>query len=416
MTGLNKISLIIPTHNRCGILTLVLRELERQSLSRDLFEVIVVDDKSTDNTALLLERIVTPYKLTVKTLDTNSGPATARNAGAELASGKYLAFIGDDTIPNRHLLFRFLVHHTKLDDNSVIQGYTDWHPQIPPDDFHQWLHGSLPPTRGGLQANWNSLKSGNGTWISEETVMPAGWFLTTCISLPRALFYSAGGFSPMFKEAVWEDIEFGARLRSLSVAKTFFNPNCITLHYHKQTLDGFINRQIKEGRWRLTLASLRPETASQLIDPAGIRSTSADMLRVAVSKARELHYCQDAELQEIRQTRWHTACQLASLEGIRQEINRRGGVWLALPHVHTQDQVLHLVQAGASLERGDPHYAIFSMEWCLKDSPDNWAVMAAYAEVLLVAGDTETAKQYALRASELGAGEKWPMELLEKLR
>ena len=152
-----------------------------------------------------------------------------------------------------------------------------------------------------------------------------------------------------------------------------------------------------------------------MIDPAGLRNTNADMLRVAVAKAKELHYSSYPEVQEIRQKRWYEACMLASLEGIRQDIKKRGGVWQALPHLHTNDQVLHIIQAGAALDRGDPHYAIFAMEWCLKDSPSNWAILAAYAEVMLTSGDRETARQYAIKASELGAGEKWPMELLEKI-
>jgi glycosyltransferase involved in cell wall biosynthesis len=86
-------SIIIPTHNRSSYLRQTLESVWRQTFSD--YEVIVVDDGSTDDTPSYLSEI--SDKVTA-IHQTNCGPGAARNKGAQHASGEYLAFLDDDDL------------------------------------------------------------------------------------------------------------------------------------------------------------------------------------------------------------------------------------------------------------------------------------------------------------------------------
>ena len=412
---MKKISLIIPTYNKLGILLWNLRELSNQSLSQDLFEVIVVDDSSADGTFDAVKNLSTNYSLRVLSTGQNSGPAHARNLGVENASGDIVCFIGDDTIATRHFLFRHLLAHKQKGFPCVIQGYTDWHPAIPPDDFHRFLHGQTKLGGGGLQANWGALRR-DGKWISPDQEIP-GWLLTTNVSMPKETFEFYGGFSETFPHAAWEDIDLSIRFLQFGV-KTYLECNAINHHYHKQTLDGFVERQIMEGKSRLHLVALHPHMGPQLLDVEGLRNSNADLLSQHIELARELHYNQDPAVQEVRQQRWQFALRLASLEGIRQGLRERGAhspVWRAIEHLHVNDAIVQIVGCAAAWERGDLEYATVCYEWANKAEPDCWAMPAVRGEILLKQGMTFEALAAFRESMSKSAGEKWPLGRVEEL-
>ena len=81
-------SVVIPTCNRLDILQRCLHCLERQTLPRDRFEVIVVDDASTDGTADFLAGYHPPFTLRTIVMPRRGGPGKARNAGIRAARGE----------------------------------------------------------------------------------------------------------------------------------------------------------------------------------------------------------------------------------------------------------------------------------------------------------------------------------------
>jgi glycosyltransferase involved in cell wall biosynthesis/peptidoglycan/xylan/chitin deacetylase (PgdA/CDA1 family) len=89
-----EISVVIPTYNRALLLEQCLAALSRQS-QLSLFEVIVVDDGSTDETPRFLEAVSPPFELRIET-QPNRGQAAARNRGAAAASSPYCLFVDDD--------------------------------------------------------------------------------------------------------------------------------------------------------------------------------------------------------------------------------------------------------------------------------------------------------------------------------
>lgn len=95
-------SITIPAYNRAFILEETLRSVQMQSFSN--WEVIVVDDGSTDNTASLIEKIAQSDARIRYVYQKNAERSVARNNGADHAKGRYLLFLdSDDAFESDHL-------------------------------------------------------------------------------------------------------------------------------------------------------------------------------------------------------------------------------------------------------------------------------------------------------------------------
>lgn len=108
MTDLKmKASIVIPTFNKLPRLKLVMASLGHQSILKDMFEVIVVDDGSREDTIEYLKSLkpVFNYKYL---LTQNSGRSAARNVGASIAQNDILIFIDDDVILHPNFVYEHL--------------------------------------------------------------------------------------------------------------------------------------------------------------------------------------------------------------------------------------------------------------------------------------------------------------------
>ncbi|NET29176.1 glycosyltransferase [Okeania sp. SIO1I7] len=89
--GLPMVSIVIPTYNNADYILTAIKSILTQTYT--IYEIIVVDDGSTDNTYQVLE----PYLNQIKYVyQENQGPSKARNHGIEIAQGKYIAFLDAD--------------------------------------------------------------------------------------------------------------------------------------------------------------------------------------------------------------------------------------------------------------------------------------------------------------------------------
>ncbi|MBF0352230.1 MAG: glycosyltransferase family 2 protein [SAR324 cluster bacterium] len=91
------LSIVVPSYNSAPLLHRCLRELENQNASKHLFEVIIVNDGSTDNTQEVLSSIAQTTTLRLQLFQIpHSGPAIARNHGVLHARGEWIGFIDAD--------------------------------------------------------------------------------------------------------------------------------------------------------------------------------------------------------------------------------------------------------------------------------------------------------------------------------
>jgi len=181
-------SVVIPTFNRAGLLEQALNSVFAQRFTS--YELIVVDDGSTDSTVHFLRSL--ELKLTFLT-QPNRGPASARNLGASRARGAYLAFLDSDDVwfPWTLEVYARILRETA--NPSFLAGRP--HPfgaEVPPD---------VPETNN---LRWNSftdyLASGD-EWR---------WFGASSFVLARSRFLAIGGFTPQFRAA--EDPDLCLRL------------------------------------------------------------------------------------------------------------------------------------------------------------------------------------------------------------
>jgi len=98
-----RVSVIVAAHNAQATLTRAVESVVAQTM--DDWELLVVDDCSTDGTVAILESLATRLggRLKVLSTSTNQGPAMARNIGLEAASGEWIGFLDsdDEYLPDR---------------------------------------------------------------------------------------------------------------------------------------------------------------------------------------------------------------------------------------------------------------------------------------------------------------------------
>jgi glycosyltransferase involved in cell wall biosynthesis/predicted AlkP superfamily pyrophosphatase or phosphodiesterase len=239
------VSVIIPTYNRKEVLERTLRAYSDQTYREDKFEVIVIDDGSTDGTGQTVRSLVdgSNYKLRYFRQD-NKGPAAARNLGIKEAAGEIVLITGDDCIPDSKLIEEHVRYHDlNAGENVGILGFTGLHPEIEETPFLEYIYQ-------GPQFSYHTLKNG--------CEVPFGNFYTSNISMSKQKLIDIGLFDEDFKYAAWEDIELGYRLFK-SGFKLIYDQNAITCHHHESTLQNFMERQIKVGEAAIIFYKKHPE-------------------------------------------------------------------------------------------------------------------------------------------------------------
>jgi glycosyltransferase involved in cell wall biosynthesis len=233
-------SVVIPTYNRLDMLVRVLDALDTQ-VDAPPFEVIVINDGSKDDT----ERVMSQRKGITFRTQANAGPGRARNHGVSLASGRFVIFIGDDTVPEpRFLAEHARVHRATNDDPlAACLGYTGWPDGERVTAFMDYINDY------GLQFGYKLIKDG--------AVVPFNFFYTSNISIDREILV-AHPFDTTFPSAAWEDIELAYRLDAKGL-KIHYNARAVTRHYHPMNIDSFARRQYTVGKSGAIFYQKHPE-------------------------------------------------------------------------------------------------------------------------------------------------------------
>lgn len=246
--------MIIPTHNRASILEKTLEALlEGQTGPLPPWEVLVVDDGSTDDTSELLRSKERKYGSRFKAFrQENLKQGAARNRAMARAQGTLFVFLGDDIIPTPEFLSRHWRAYENLGQprRHGLIGQTLWHPDIPPSPFRMWIG------QWGLQFGF--------CLIQDKDNVPFNFFYTSNLSFSRDLYDDLGGFDEGFQEYGWEDIELGYRYVQQGGMRLRYDPEAVAYHYHRITVRSFCDRQYKVGYSAVRFGRLHPELQSFL--------------------------------------------------------------------------------------------------------------------------------------------------------
>jgi glycosyltransferase involved in cell wall biosynthesis len=233
---MNSLSVVIPTKDRAEALRRTLDALEAQEAGDAQLEAIIIDNGSSDETVAQVKQRASTGGLPIRLLEQpDGGPAAARNAGAQVASGEVLLFLGDDTEPaDEKLLQAHLhLHAARPEPGYGVLGRITWTPRQPVTPFMRWLEN------GGPQFHYGQLDAG--------PVDAASYFYSSHASLKRAIFEQVGGFDVRFPTAAVEDTELGVRLADAGL-ELDYHPELLVLHDHPTTPDQSLRRSVAVGR------------------------------------------------------------------------------------------------------------------------------------------------------------------------
>ncbi len=255
------VSVVVPTYNRRSILRKTLLAYSSQTLAPDQFEVLIVDDGSTDDTTAMVRAFKAPFALRMLA-QSHQGPNAARNLAIRAAQGEVVVLTGDDMIPEPNFLEEHLkFHRSHPGETEAMLGFIDWSPELPITRFMRYI---VAP-EGGQQFAFHAVKGGKADFRM---------FYTSNVSLKRALLArQACLFDTDFAFPAYDDVEFGYRLAQQGLQLNF-NTRAIAKHHHAITPASFAERQRKAGQMAALLARKHPALDKLMLNVAEVASSS----------------------------------------------------------------------------------------------------------------------------------------------
>lgn len=226
------ISVIIPTYNAEKYIGKCLKALLSQNYKKR-YEIIVVDDGSTDKTA----EIVRKFKKVKLIEQEHKGPAAARNLGIKHSKGAILLFTDADCVPTKNWI-RFMVEPFK--DRSIV-GVCGAYKTLNKESLIARFVGYE------IERRYEELKK-------EEKIDFVG---TYSAAYRKNILLKIGGFDESFPLASGEDPELSFRLSEIG-AKMVFQPKAIVFHHHPDNLSKLLKNQFWRGYWRIFLYKKHP--------------------------------------------------------------------------------------------------------------------------------------------------------------
>ena len=226
-------SVIVPVFNGALTLDACLNALCQQTIVPGRYEVLVVDDGSTDGSA----QVGAQYGVTLIRQD-HAGAAAARNRGAQQARGSILAFTDADCEPCPDWIEQMLA---PFDDRSVVG-----------------VKGAYRTRQSSLVARFAQAEY-EEKYDRLARAVRIDFIDTYAAAFRRDIFFEQGGFDPEFQFD--EDQEFSFRLARAGYTMVFA-PAAIVYHLHPSGLWAYARRKAQIGRWKVRVHLRHPTKAA----------------------------------------------------------------------------------------------------------------------------------------------------------
>jgi glycosyltransferase involved in cell wall biosynthesis len=245
--AVSKLSIVIPTFNRAAMLADTIDRVESQTVAAEHYEVIVVDNASTDDTRNVLEAKSRKYFNLRPLFQPKPGAAATRNAGLRQAAGETILFIDNDIAAPPDLIQNHLEYQQTPRSAVIGNVITPWHESV--DPFLRYLR------HRGIY-NPYSIASGP---------IDFSYYHTGNVSTPKSLLLEAGGFNEDFFLYGMEDIELGYRLEKVG-AQMINGERACAVHQYFPTYDEFIDRCEQAGYSLGKLIELHPHLEKRFVE------------------------------------------------------------------------------------------------------------------------------------------------------
>jgi len=240
---------VIPTLNRSAMLATTIERIQNQTVGRDVYEVIVVDNNSSDETASLLAQNAAAYSNFRPFLQSKPGAAATRNVGIREAVGDIVLFIDDDIFAEPDLIEKHLQYHAKTPNASIIGTVmSPWENST--DPFLRYLRDK------GIFNPYS---------IAHGQPMDFSYYHTGNVSTRRKTLLDVDGFNEEFFCYGMEDIELGYRLEQQG-SKMTPGVGAKARHEYFPACDQFIERCKQAGYSLGKMIELHPELKKRFTD------------------------------------------------------------------------------------------------------------------------------------------------------
>jgi len=237
-----RLSIIVPSFNRKVEIEDLLLSLEKQDLPKQTFEVVIVDDGSTDGTDKWVMDFQSRSDVDVHLVrQDHKGPGAARNLGMEKAEGDVFVFIDSDcTAPPNWL--------------RIIHNAFDNDPQLKAFGGRDDARSDFPPLLLAINYSMTSFLTTGGMRGGKKKRLAKFYPRSFNMGLHRDLYKKIGGFGNLRHG---QDIEFSNRMIK-SGEKVAHLPDCVVYHKRRTSLAKFFRQVYNWGVARINLYKIDP--------------------------------------------------------------------------------------------------------------------------------------------------------------
>lgn len=227
-------SVVVPAYNSESTLGFCLKALSHQTIPAERYEVIVVDDGSSDQTSKIARQFDVRYLF-----QKNRGPASARNLGADAAAGSLILFTDSDCVPCQDWLEEMV--RPFMDSNVVA------------------VKGGYKTRQTEIVARFAQMEFEDRYDMLRKSAS-IDMIDTYSAAFRKEVFKRMGGFDGRFPKANNEDTELSYRLAAAG-CKMVFNPKAVVFHTHPSTLAKYLRIKFWRGYWRMIVYRRYPKKA-----------------------------------------------------------------------------------------------------------------------------------------------------------
>jgi GT2 family glycosyltransferase/glycosyltransferase involved in cell wall biosynthesis/Flp pilus assembly protein TadD len=269
-------SIVIPVFNQVNYTMQCVDRIRSSTMTP--YELIIINNGSTDGTKEYLDSLQSAG-IKIQHLAENTGFVNACNQGAKLASGEYLVFLNNDTLPEDGWLEALITAAEQIPNVGAVGAKL-----LYPDGVLQEA-GSIVFSDS---TPWNYGKRDDAEKPQYNYIREAPYCSAACLLIRRKLFEQIGGFDKRYSPAYWEDVDLAFEVRKRGL-KVMYQPAARVVHFEGVTGGTDVNsgykkyqvrnREIFREKWASELKQ-QPVFDSNKLKSASIQNSNSRVLAI----------------------------------------------------------------------------------------------------------------------------------------